>query len=137
MFVCLRIPDEWVTEKEYVPTKSVPISSLHSAAKDVLISHLFPSDQRRQERRRKPISKQQTWYKFFVNKLYSCKKSWVSLCNKPMLVFRQPFIRSVIQFFVRNCWISLAKVRFGLVNNNVWEHDVYLWSLSLCTESFV
>nr|XP_015834894.1 PREDICTED: zinc finger protein jing homolog isoform X2 [Tribolium castaneum] len=52
------IPDEWVTEKEYVPMKSVAISSLHPAAKDVLISYLFPSA--KQERRRKPISKQQT-----------------------------------------------------------------------------
>ncbi|XP_044254611.1 zinc finger protein jing isoform X2 [Tribolium madens] len=51
------IPDEWVTEKEYVPMKSVPISSLHPAAKDVLISYLFPSA--KQERRRKPISKKQ------------------------------------------------------------------------------
>lgn len=74
------IPDEWVTEKEYVAEKSVIIPSLNPSAKDALNSCLFPPARRRLDRRRK--NRQQTWYKFFVNKLYNCKKSWVSLCNK-------------------------------------------------------
>ncbi|XP_063927959.1 uncharacterized protein Jing isoform X2 [Zophobas morio] len=55
------IPDEWVTEKEYVPMKSVHIPSLQPTSKDALTSHFFSLERRRQEgRRRKPISKQQT-----------------------------------------------------------------------------
>ncbi|RZB39870.1 zinc finger protein jing -like, partial [Asbolus verrucosus] len=53
------IPDEWVSEKEYVQTKVVPIPSLQPSAKDALNSRLFPPERSKTERRRKPISKQQ------------------------------------------------------------------------------
>nr|BAW19573.1 AE binding protein 2 [Gnatocerus cornutus] len=54
------LPDEWVTEKEYVPMKSVHIPTLQPTAKDALSSRFFSMERPRRERRRKPISKQQT-----------------------------------------------------------------------------
>ncbi|KAJ8922581.1 hypothetical protein NQ315_007611 [Exocentrus adspersus] len=53
------IPDEWVHEKEYQPTKVVSIPSLQASAKTALKPSLFPEDdgQPRQKQRRKPVSK--------------------------------------------------------------------------------
>lgn len=59
MIFC-SVPDEWVPEKEYKPTKVVSIPSLQPSAKIALKPSLFPERdeaQPRQKQRRKPVSK--------------------------------------------------------------------------------
>nr|XP_023013608.1 zinc finger protein jing homolog isoform X2 [Leptinotarsa decemlineata]XP_023013609.1 zinc finger protein jing homolog isoform X2 [Leptinotarsa decemlineata] len=53
------VPDEWVPEKEYKPTRIVSIPHLDPSSKNALKPSLFPSKQPpRQKHRRKPMSKQ-------------------------------------------------------------------------------
>ncbi|KAL1509535.1 hypothetical protein ABEB36_004250 [Hypothenemus hampei] len=49
-------PDEWISEKEYKPTKALPIPSLSPEARESLSPILFPYSQRQagQKHRRKP-----------------------------------------------------------------------------------
>ncbi|CAH1128887.1 unnamed protein product [Ceutorhynchus assimilis] len=50
-------PDEWVSEKEYKPTKTVSIPALSPQSREALSPTLFPDSQRRagQKHRRKPL----------------------------------------------------------------------------------
>ncbi|XP_050300427.1 uncharacterized protein LOC126738965 isoform X2 [Anthonomus grandis grandis] len=55
-------PDEWVVEKEYKPTKALPIPSLSPKSREALGPSLFPENQKivGQKHRRKPLKSTST-----------------------------------------------------------------------------